>query len=193
MRGRSAILLRSRADILEVEEEAELNGVATEALRIEEGLKYYEHSHRLTAQAWRRRHIGLGVAGATSAAVSAVVQASALGAEETAIGLAAVAAALGAVLTFLSPEERAEAHRRAERDTNALRLRFRRFRELELGVTVADGREAVRALNDLCEQRDRTLSRMPTYSQKTFETARKQIRSGLFDYDTDADGAAEDG
>ncbi|MFN2589087.1 MAG: SLATT domain-containing protein [Actinomycetota bacterium] len=161
---------------------------------MEEGVTYYEHTQRLTAQMWSRVHLWLGGSATAAASVSALLQSGAVSDESAwALVLASLAAALAGANTFLSPNDRAQHHRLGERDTNALRGRLRRFRTIELDTAIPSVEAAVTKLEKLAAERDRVVGALQTCPRRKFKQARRDIKRGLFAYDADesARGAVE--
>ena len=156
---------------------------AQEAARLEQGLVYYEHIHRLTAHRWRRLNLVVAALVAVLAAVSASLQAVD-GAETIGILTAVLAGAFGALLGVLSPRDVAQAHYQAAIESNQLRLEVRQLRLLKF-----PGMEDAQAADELKEftfRRSASLKTQPPVNQRIFKTARRDIEErGMYDYEVD--------
>lgn len=156
--------------------------LADEASRVEEDTEHSFKGHYNAASRWARYHLWLGLPAALVAAVAGA--AAFKGHPEWAGVLALVSTALTTVLTFLKPSERAEIHKAAAGQYQALRNQARIFREIGLldGMTAE---EAKTRLFALAEARDELNQRAPAIARGDYEMAKQDIDGGRARYRTD--------
>lgn len=120
-----------------------------ELSRIEESALYSGQSQFAQTKIWRTVNIGLGVPGATLAALSGGIGLANPGGRSTAAILALIAAGLTAVVTTLNPTHKAE---RAHHSGNAyldLQNRTRVFRTIDLRrLDYSEARQGFQLLED---------------------------------------------
>jgi hypothetical protein len=153
-----------------------------EARRLEEGVLHYEHSHRYARAFWSRVNNVLGLTAALGGAAATAANIPSDRPRGAALGLSIVTAAAAAALAFFRPAERAANHASAAAEFNVLRGDLRRFHSIRTDAS----RDAVeRRLTELVNRRDHLTTATPTYSQRTFQSARADIEHGVFRYDVD--------
>ncbi len=156
-----------------------------EAKRLEEGVLYYEHSHRIANQFWAGVSNTLGGATALLSAAAAGANIPKATNHALAIALSVATAVLAAGLTFFRPAERAANHSAAATEFNVLRGNLRRYYRLRVPADAE--RNLYRDLEALVGKRDQLVKAGPQYSQRTFRRARREILSGIFVYTIDED------
>lgn len=153
-----------------------------EAQRIEEDTEHSFKSHYNAATRWARYHLSIGL---PSALLAAIAGAAAFKNHlEVAGALALVSTALTTILTFLKPSERAEMHRSAAGQYQALRNQARLFREIGL-LADASPEDAKARLYELAKSRDELNHSSPAIARCDYELAKKDIDSGRARYRVD--------
>lgn len=159
-----------------------INRLAAEALRIEEDTEHSFKGHYNAAARWARYHLWFGL---PSALLAAVAGAAAFKDQpELAGSLALLSTALTTVLTFLKPSERAEMHKAAAGQYQALRNQARFFREIGLTDGLA-AEEAKARLFELAVARDELNQSSPAITRCDYEIAKRDIDSGRARYRAD--------
>lgn len=156
--------------------------LAAEAERIEEDSEHSFKGHFNAATRWGRYHLGLGL---PSALLAAFASAAAFKDQtETAGILALLSTATTTVLTFLKPSERAEMHRSAGGQYQALRNRARILRQIDLAepesLEIARG-----TLAELVTRRDELNQGSPAIPRTDYEVAKRDIDEGRSRYRAD--------
>lgn len=153
-----------------------------EAKRVEEDSLYSAKSHFEAGRRWSRVHLWLGL---PAAALSAIAGGSAFGGHDVLAGsLALVVAGLTAVMTFLSPDDKASRHQLAGARYNAVRNSARVFYEV---TVLRGGADLSTQLASLCERRDTLNLESPQIAGWAFQKGRKAIESGEASYQVDRD------
>jgi len=98
--------------------------------------------------------------------------------------LAIIVAALTAVMTFVNPNEKANAHQNAGNDYNSLRNEARIFYEVNM-VNIVDENELTTELEELNSKRDAMNKEHIQIPKWAFRRARKGIEEGEGSYDVD--------
>lgn len=159
------------------------DAIRREAERIEEDSIHSGKSHLNSADIWNKVHYALGLPATVAAALAAADIADGTYASSL---LAAFAAALVAVATFLNPSRKAAEHEVAGNHYLALNKRTRRFREIDLEHLEADDARAL--LEELSNKRDDLNESSPNPLSPGVSRARKGIDGGEASYRVD--GAA---
>ena len=94
--------------------------------------------------------------------------------------------ALVATITFLNPQERANAHHVAGVKFNSLRQQARVFREVDLRTEPIPS-QARQRLGELADTRGELSLSSPQIFRRAFKRARRGIEQGEADYTIDAD------
>lgn len=155
-----------------------------EAQRLEQGLLYYEHLHRLSSSWWRSLNVLLAALTVSLGALSALLQ----GEDDARLQatLAAVLAGVfGGILGLYSPRDLANSHSSASADCNRLRIEVRQARQIAMPSWTGDvAYEWLRAFSD---RRASELAAHPPNPQFFFRFARRAIESDqIYRYDVDA-------
>ncbi|MEV6632316.1 DUF4231 domain-containing protein [Actinoplanes sp. NPDC051470] len=148
---------------------------------MQDDLLYTEKTHFASAEHYRRIHRILGIITTVLSTAAAATIVADLGKALAGI-LALLAAIMSAVLTFMSPEKSAEQHLGAGRQLGALRVRLRQVIGLDLPTLPL--KELRRSISDLAAEKAAIDGASPGTSSKHFGSARKKIKSGLFDKDS---------
>lgn len=159
-----------------------IDRMTAEASRIEEDTEHSFKAHYNAAVRWGRAHLWIGLPSALIAAVAGAAAFKNL--PELAGALALVSTALTTVLTFLKPSERAELHKTAGCQYQALRNQTRIFREVDLlaGMSVEQARER---LHQLARTRDELNEGSPAIARRDYELAKSDIDEGRSLYRAD--------
>ena len=157
--------------------------IADEFLRIEEDSTHTAKAHFNMASGWKFLHYALGVPSAVLAALSGV---SVLNDhDDAALYLAAAAALLSALLTFLNPNEHANTHQRAGNQHNTLKNRARVAAQVNAEVeSLAD---LMKTLESIARDQSSFTENSPGISRWAFKKARSGINSGEASYSVDAE------
>lgn len=156
-----------------------------EARRLEEGLSYYEHLHRLSATRWRTVNACLTIVAVGLGALSGVFQTGDDG-QLAGTVTAVLAGVFAGLLGLYSPRDIAAGHARAAMDCNSLRIEVRQARLMHLPTLTQDA--AYEWLRSFSARRERALSRHPSVSQRLFKKARTAIEDeGTYMYGVDAE------
>jgi hypothetical protein len=155
------------------------DALATEGSEIESDLLYTEKTHFTAAERLRRVHILLGGAATVAAAAAAATLLKEIPAVTGALAL--LGAAGTALLTFLKPDQEAEAHLAAGRQLGALRVELRQLMRLDLGH-VPD-QEVRDRLADVATRKANIDASGPGTTERDFQAASKKIRRGDFEDD----------
>jgi hypothetical protein len=153
-----------------------------EASRIEEDALFSGKGHFETASSWSKAHFWIGIPAAVLAALSGISVLK--DAPEVAVVLAALVTGLTAVLTFLNPQERANAHHTAGARFNSVRNDARVLREVEL-VQDQPPADALERLKSLSKARDELNLSSPQIPRRAFERARRSVEAGESSYAVD--------
>lgn len=160
-----------------------------EAERIEEDTEFSAKRHFNAADFWLRVHYFIGIPMTALAAIGGI---KAFGENPEWAGYFAIAAAvLGALQTFVNPEEKASKHKVFGGQYLTLRNDARLFRSIELSAdAVPDAREKIIQLskrrNDLNESAPNT----PACAHKK---AKRDIEDGFSKYQTDKEPVEGEG
>lgn len=158
-----------------------VNPMRKEAERVEEDTLHSAKGHFNAGCFWSWIHHSLGIPTAILA-TWAGIEAFSDNVSLTAL-LAFLSAALGATNTFLNPNKKADVHRTAGRELNALKNRARYFREIEIKMLSAE--DANKLLRSLCDKRDELNSISPDIPRWAYNKAKKDIDEGRAEYKVD--------
>ena len=155
--------------------------ILIEGRRVEEDSLYSSKGHFYAAQFWTNFHLWIGIPAAVLAAVAGV---TALSDHEIIAGiLAIIVSALGAISTFINPNEKANTHHNAGNQYNALKNRSRIFCEIDTNMKTEE--ELLKNLQELSKLRDELNDGSPQIPKWAFQKARKGIEEGEAHYKVD--------
>jgi len=158
-----------------------------EAKRIEEDSLYSAKGHFVAANFWTNFHLWIGAPTAILATIAGASALSQFGNQNIIAGiLAIIVAVLTAVITFLNPNEKANAHLNSGNKYSSLRNKARVFYEIDF-YTVKSDEELSKYLKELVKQRDelnQDSSQIPGWAYKK---ARKGIKEGEASYYVDSE------
>lgn len=153
--------------------------LATEGSQVDCDLLYTEKAHFAAAERLRRVHLWLGC---TATVASAAAAATLLKDIAAATGALALLGAVGtALLTFIKPDQRAEAHLAAGRQLGALRVELRQLMRLDLGRL--PNQEVRDHLADVVTRKANIDESTPGTAERDFQAASKKIQRGDFEDD----------
>lgn len=162
--------------------------IINEGRRIEEDSLYSSKGHFYAAQFWTDLHLWIGIPATIMAAVAG---ASALSGHGIFAGvLALIVAALGAVATFVNPNEKAAIHSRAGNKYSALKNNTRIFCEIEIELETNTEDALLQKLKDLAKQRDLLNDESPQIPNWAFKKARRGIEEGEAHYQIDREDSS---
>jgi hypothetical protein len=156
-----------------------------EAKRIEEDALYSAKRHFNACAYWGAVHYVIGVPTVVIAALSATFAAGHH--DATAVSLAATAAVLAGLTTFLNPNQRAAAHALSGNRYNALRNHARIFWQLDCADATKEPDHLRRQLGALDAQRNQLNEHSPSTPRIAFIFARRGIEGGEATYAADID------
>lgn len=154
--------------------------IRKEAERIEEDCTHSGKSHLNSADIWNFVHYGFGIPATICATLAA---ADVLSETQWGAVLAAAAAVLVALSTFVNPSKKASSHMVAGNQYLSLLKRARRFREIDLPEMAPD--EARSALEELSQKRDDLNESSSNPLGISVNKARKGIEDGQSSYRVD--------
>lgn len=158
------------------------DAVKKETQRIIEDTLFSAKRHFETARIWSLMHFGLGL---PAAVLAAIASASAFKDNTVLAGiLAIIVTALTALITFLNPNKRANAHHIAGNKYNALRNQTRIFCEIDL---TADNQkiDISNRIKELAKERDDLNQDSPQTFKWAYKRAKAAIEEGEAAYAVD--------
>jgi len=133
--------------------------IKDEAQGIERESSILAKGHYFAAGRWDRVNLTLGIPATILAGVTSVAALSDIAGNNKAIVtgvLAIIVAALSALTTFLNPSERANGHKAASSNYEALRIKARLLKDIELSTDYAaldePTKEIIKQLKELASQ-----------------------------------------
>ena len=158
------------------------DAVKKETQRIIEDTLFSAKRHFESARIWSLMHFGLGL---PTAVLAAIASASAFKENTSLAGFLAIAVtALTALMTFLNPNKRANAHHMAGNKYNALRNQARIFCEIDL--TAGDQQDDIsKKIKELAKERDDLNQSSPQTFKWAYKRAKAAIEAGEADYEAD--------
>ena len=158
------------------------DAVKKETQRIIEDTLFSAKRHFESARIWSLMHFGLGL---PTAVLAAIASASAFKENTSLAGFLAIAVtALTALMTFLNPNKRANAHHMAGNKYNALRNQARIFCEIDL--TAGDQQNDIsKKIKELAKERDDLNQSSPQTFKWAYKRAKAAIEAGEADYAAD--------
>ncbi len=166
--------------------------IIKEAQRIEEATLYTSKGHFAAAHFWLRFHLWIGV---PTVIMSSIVSASSQTTSDNlkAVGgiFAIAIAAFTAVMTFLNPNERANAHLNAGNEYDALQNRVRIFRTIDCWRESSEEvlTEKLKYFSQQKEQLNKSCPQVPWFA---YQKAKKGIAEGEGRYRVDNSPPAPD-
>jgi hypothetical protein len=158
--------------------------IIKELKRIEEDAKHSSKSHFNAAQGWSNWHLWLGIPATFFSAIAGISALSQFDYHNVAAGIIALlVAGLTALITFLNPNERAEAHLTAGNAYNDLRNKARILYEID--ADTLDDKALAERLKELDNKRSELNSGSPQPPRWAFEKGRKGIEEGEAEYEVD--------
>lgn len=155
-----------------------------EAARIEEDCLHSAKGHFSAGRIWSNIHFAVGLPAAVMAASAS--KAAFDNDDITAGVLAIIAAALVAMVTFLNPQARANAHHTAGTRYNSIRNQVRIVREIDM-ISDKPTEDLTDLVKRLGTERDRLNESSPQIPRWAFLMAKKGIAAGEADYAVDSD------
>lgn len=162
-----------------------LQEIINEAERIIEDTEYSEKGHYNTAaQHWQDIHFWIG----GSMTVSATIASAGLLQDSCLLGgiFAVIATILGAIQTFINPQEKSSLHKTYAGSYLTLRNNTRIFKKIEM-LTISDI-EAREKIKFFSNERCRLNELSPAIPRWAYEQAKKDIEAGLAKYRVDKKG-----
>ncbi|EKE02607.1 MAG: hypothetical protein ACD_20C00357G0030 [uncultured bacterium] len=162
-------------------EEKVLNEVIKEAKRIIEDTEYSAKKHFNDSDYWSNIHYWLGISMVffTTVAGIGMLQENCTWAIVSAI----IAAILGAVQTFINPQEKAYAHKSIGNQYLCIRNNTRIFKSIELeGMPIAEAKQRIMFLSN---ERNKLNQNSPFTREEAYLKAKKDIEDGQAQYHTD--------
>jgi hypothetical protein len=153
--------------------------LATEGSQVDCDLLYTEKAHFAAAERLRRVHLWLGCTATVASAAAAATLLRDIAAATGALALLGAAGA--ALLTFLKPDQRAEAHLAAGRQLGALRVELRQLTRLDIGHL--PDQEIRDRLADVVTRKANVDASAPGTTDRDFQAASKKIKRGDFEDD----------
>lgn len=155
--------------------------VSAEMERLHDEVLHTEKAHFAVGQVLRSLHSTLGLVTCSSAAGSAGTVVADVHEVHTG-GLAVLAAITSAALTFVKPDEMALRHAEAGKTLNALRVRMRQVRRLDLHSDLPEDRKRWRELVEgFAVEKAAIDADSPTLGSRAFRRARARIAAGHVD------------
>ena len=156
--------------------------VIKESKRITEGLLYSSKGHFAAAHFWKRFHLWIGV---PIVLLSAIAGASALSEFDTkhifASGIAIITVSLSSLMTFLNPNEKANAYLNAANGHDALMYKVRIFSSIDCWGGESD-QVLTERLKYLSEQKSKLKDTCPQIPRWAYLIAKKGIDAGEAEY-----------
>ncbi len=159
--------------------------VIREAKRIEESLLYSSKGHFAASHFWSKFHLWVGVPMVILSGVAGASALSKFDSGGTIAGvLSIVVVTLSSVMTFLNPNEKANAHLSAGNQYDALMNKVRMFWSIECWKNESDDVLAEK-LAHLSDQKDKLNQGSPQIPQLAYNRAKKGIQGGEAEYRVD--------
>ena len=159
--------------------------VIREAKRIEESLLYSSKGHFAASHFWSKFHLWVGVPMVILSGVAGASALSKFDSGGTIAGLLSiVVVTLSSVMTFLNPNEKANAHLSAGNQYDALMNKVRMFWSIECWRNESDDVLAEK-LAHLSDQKDKLNQDSPQIPRRAYNKARKGIQGGEAEYRVD--------
>lgn len=157
------------------------DAIEQESQRLEESTLFGEKGHQRAAAMWSRLHYFLGVPATVGSLIAGI---AAVRGEDWAATVVFVVAGVTALMTFLVPQSRAQPHWKAMNQFNALRVRVRQFRVLDV-YGGADAEELRASVDQMSAEKDRIQQQSPPVPYLAYRSARRAIANGEAEYAID--------
>lgn len=159
--------------------------IIKEAQRIEESALYSTKGHFVAANFWTNFHLWVGIPMVLLAAVAGASALSQFDPKHIVAGIISiVVVALSGVMTFLNPNEKANAHRNAGNNYDSLQNKVRMFWSIDCWREESE-QVLTERLKYYSEQRDRLNQGSPQIPRWAYKSAKKGILAGEADYKVD--------
>lgn len=157
-----------------------------EARRLgEDDCLHSEKGHLVATRAWRLVGISAGVLIAVLGAVIGTGELSKWEISGVVLGSMAIGiAGLSALITFLNPQARAEAHHTKGNQYSALRGKLRRFEKIDCGSSISESK-LISRLEALAETKDKLNQSDPPVPTWAYRFAKRGIGRGEASYAVD--------
>ncbi len=152
--------------------------VIEEAKRIENDAMYSAKGHYEDAHYWSRFHVLVGVPVAMLAAIAGASALAQFDNHSVIAGiLSIIVAALTAIITFLNPNEKANAHQNVGNKYNALRRQAHAFCTIDAQMEDIHEQELVKQVKELAKQRDELNLISPPISNMAYKKVYKALKN----------------
>ena len=158
--------------------------IIKESKRIEEDALYSSKGHFYASECWTNINFWVGSISAILAAIAGASALSQFDYHNIVAGcLSIIVSCLTAIMTFISPNEKATAHRNAGNKYNALKNDVRIFYDIE--INELSDQKIVNSLKKLNNRKDKLNAKSSQIPKWAFEKARKGIEDGEARYRVD--------